>query len=69
MTKTPFEIRMDVLNMAQNQLQNEYYAKLEQAREIRIDAIRETVIKELKYPCKEDILFLAEDLKIFIDKK
>jgi len=69
MTKTPFEIRMDVLNMAQNQLQNEYYAKLEQAREIQNAEWRETVIKELKYPCKEDILFLAEDLKTFIDKK
>lgn len=69
MTKTPFEIRMDVLHMAQNQLQAEYYAKLEQAREIQNSVLREVAIKELKYPEKNDILFLAEELKTFIDKK
>jgi hypothetical protein len=69
MTKTPFEIRFDMVQMAQNQLQNEYYAKLEQAREIQNAELREAAIKELKYPCKEDILFLAEELKAFIDKK
>lgn len=69
MTKTPFEIRMDVLNMAQNQLQAEYYARLEQAREIQNAEWREAAIKELKYPEKNDILFLAEELKTFIDKK
>ena len=69
MTKTPFEIRFDMVQMAQNQLQNEYYAKLERAREIQNAEWREAAIKELKYPLKEDILFLAEDLKTFIDKK
>jgi hypothetical protein len=69
MTKTPFEIRMDMLQLAQNQLQSAYYAKLEQAREIQNAELREAAIKELKYPCKEDILFLAEELKAFIDKK
>ena len=69
MTKTPFEIRMELLNMAQNQLQAEYYARLEQAREIQNAEWREAAIKQLKYPLKEDIVFLAEDLKSFIETK
>ena len=37
MTKTPFEIRFDLLNFDQNQLTSEYYAALERAREISGD--------------------------------
>lgn len=70
MTKTPFEIRMDVLLMAQNQLQAQYYAKLEEAREFSKNGLqREIAVSQLKYPTKEDILILAEELKSFIDKK
>jgi hypothetical protein len=69
MTKTPYEIRYDLLNFAQHQLSSEYYAKLEQAREIRDFAERETVISRLKYFTKDDIVQLAEDLKSFVDTK
>jgi len=69
MTKTPYEIRYDLLNFAQSQLSSEYYAELERAREIRDEAERETVISRLKYFTKEDIVKLAEDLKSFVDTK
>ena len=69
MTKTPFEIRFDLLNFAQGQLSSEYYAELERAREIRDITERETVISKIKYPTREDIITLAEQLKDFVDKK
>ena len=69
MTKTPYEIRFDLLNFAQSQLSSEYYAKLERAREIQDVAERETVISRLKYFTKDDIFKLAEDLKSFVDNK
>lgn len=69
MTKTPYEIRLDLLNFAQSQLTGQYYADLERAREIRDQAERETVISKLNYPSKSEILSLAEDLKGFVDNK
>jgi len=69
MTKTPYEIRNDLLHFAQSQLASQYYAELERAREIRDEAERETVISKLKYFTKEDIVKLAEELKIFVDSK
>ena len=69
MAKTPYEIRLDLLNFAQGQLTGQYYADLERAREIFDQAERETVISRLGYPTKSDILLLAEDLKSFVDNK
>ena len=69
MSKTPYEIRLELLNFAQNQLSSEYYAALERARAIQDVAERETVISRLGYPTKSDILLLAEDLKSFVDNK
>jgi hypothetical protein len=69
MTKTPFEIRFDLLNFAQNQLTSEYYAALERAREIRDETERETAISKLNFPKKSDIVLLAEELKNFVYSK
>ena len=69
MSKTPYEIRLDLLNFAQSQLSSEYYAALERARAIQDVAERETVISKLKYFTKDDIVKLAEDLKNFVDTK
>ena len=69
MTKTPYEIRQDLLNFAQSHLTGQYYADLERAREIQDVAERETVISKLKYFTKDDIVKLAEDLKNFVDTK
>jgi len=67
MTKTPYEIRLDVLNFAQGQLQGEYFAQMERIRmqkdlDLPVDSVP-------SYPTKSDIILLAEDLKTFIDKK
>lgn len=69
MTKTPYEIRQDLLNFAQSHLTGQYYADLERAREIFDQAERETMIAKLNYPTKTDIMLLAEDLKSFVDNK
>jgi len=69
MTKTPFEIRFDLLHFAQNQLTGEYYAALERAREIQDLGMRETTIAKIEYPSKQNIMKLAEELRSFIDNK
>lgn len=69
MTKTPFEIRFELLGFAQGQLSSEYYAALERAREIGDSFKREKAISSLKYPTKVEIVLLAEELKKFVDNK
>jgi hypothetical protein len=69
MTKTPYEVRLDLLNMATSQLSSEYYAALERARDIQEPIIREAAIQSLQYPTKTDIVKLAEEYKDFIDTK
>ena len=67
MSRTPFEIRVELLNMATSQLVGEYYADLERAREIIDPSSKEEKIKELVYPSKEQIIGLAKELKQFVD--
>ena len=69
MTKTPYEIRLDLLNMATSQLSSEYYAALERARDIRNETVREGTIQSLKYPTKQEITILANEYKEFIETK
>jgi hypothetical protein len=69
MTKTPYEVRLDLLNLATSQLSSEYYAALERARDIQEPIIREAAIQRLQYPTKTDIVKLAEEYKDFIDTK
>jgi len=71
MTKTPFEIRFDLLNFAQSQLSSEYYASLELVREKTLENSNERRIaaENLKYPTKDDIIKLASELKEFVDSK
>jgi hypothetical protein len=67
MTKTPYEIRLDVLNFAQNQLQGEYFAQMER---IRMQKDLNLPVESIpSYPTKDDIIFLAESLKNFVDTK
>jgi len=67
MSKTPFEIRVELLNMATSQLVGQYYADLERAREITDPSSKEEKIKELIYPSKDQIFVLAKELKQFVD--
>jgi hypothetical protein len=69
MTKTPYEVRLDLLNLATSQLSSEYYAALERARDIQEPILREVAIQRLKYPTNADIIKLAEEYKDFIDTK
>ena len=69
MTKNPFELRVELLNMATSQLTSEYYAALERAREISVPDYREHAIQQLKFPTKIDICKLAEEYKAFIETK
>lgn len=67
MTKTPYEIRFDLLNFAQSQLSSEYYSKMEK---IRMQKEYNMTLDDIPiYPTKSDIVLLAEELKQFIDRK
>jgi hypothetical protein len=74
MSKTPYEIRLELLHLAQsilqtpvfekrNQLQNEYHSKL-------TDANRETLPFPTMpdFPSTTDIITQAETLKKFVDQ-
>lgn len=67
MTKTPFEIRFDLLNFAQTQLQGEYFAQMERVRAQKEFGL--TVEKLPEYPTTTEIVTLAEYLKQFVDNK
>jgi len=71
MTKTPFEIRFDLINYARGQLSDTYFAAMERIRETTAEHSfeRSTLINALKYPSNEDIMALAETLKTFVDSK
>lgn len=67
MTKTPYEIRLDVLRMAQEQANQKFFNEWEQA-------VRKTELSEAKlltevpeFPTAEQILTEANKLKTFID--
>jgi hypothetical protein len=68
---TPYDLRFNLINFAKQQLHDEYQAALERIMLSFPDESihRAAVIGDLKYPTKDDILKLAEELKTFIDKK
>lgn len=71
MTKTPYEIRYDLLNFAQSQLTGEYFASMERIRDTteQNSPNRISAMNALVYPTKSEIILLAEDLKSFVDTK
>ena len=71
MTKTPYEVRYDLLNFAQSQLTGEYFASMERIRDTteQNSPNRISAMNKFKYPTKSDIILLAEELKTFIEKK
>jgi hypothetical protein len=68
---TPYDLRFNLINFAKQQLHDEYQAALERIMLSFPDESihRAAMIGDLKYPTKDDILKLAEELKAFIDKK
>lgn len=68
-TKTPYELRFDLLAMARDTLETEYHSKMEEVRWAQ-EVGNRTVVSEMpRYPTREDIFQLAEQLKEFIEKK
>ena len=70
MSKTPYEIRLELLKMAQDQLNQRYYQKtniIQQNASIKNEQISLTEIPE--FPSTKEILFEADVLKTFIDKQ
>jgi len=70
MTKTPYEIRLELLKMAQDQLNQRYYQKYEVVR--RNADIAEVILplnEVPDFPSTKDVLLEADILKTFIDKQ
>ena len=63
MSRTPFELRYELLQFAHGCLQNEYHSKLEAAKATNLKSNMPV------YPTKEDVFALAEEYKNFIERK
>jgi len=67
MSKTPYEIRLDLIKMAQDQLNQRYYNQFEVARHNA--QIASAPLNEVPdFPSTEQLLLEAEKLKQFVDK-
>ena len=67
MSKTPYEIRLDLIKMAQDQLNQKYYNQLEVVRHNAV--VANTPLNEVpEFPNTEQLLLEAEKLKTFVDK-
>ena len=66
MSKTPYEVRLDILKMAQEQANAKYYSQCEQV--YRKESAGETLSAEIpQFPTSEEILVEATKLKAFVD--
>ena len=67
MSKTPYEIRLDLIKMAQDQLNQRYYNQFEVVRHNA--QIASSPLNEVpEFPSTEQLLLEAEKLKSFVDK-
>ena len=67
MSKTPYEIRLDLIKMAQDQLNQRYYNQFEVAKHNA--QIASSPLNEVpEFPSTEQLLLEAEKLKSFVDK-
>ena len=68
MTKTPYEIRLEVLKMAQDQANAKFYNQWEQAARKADNSENTTLLTEVPtFPTAEEILVEATKLKSFVD--
>lgn len=67
MSKTPYEIRLDLIKMAQDQLNQRYYNQFEVVKHNAVVANR-PLSEVPEFPNTEQLLLEAEKLKQFIDK-
>lgn len=67
MSKTPYEIRLDLIKMAQDQLNQRYYNQFEVKKHNA--QIANAPLNEVpEFPSTEQLLLEAEKLKVFVDK-
>lgn len=67
MSKTPYEIRLDLLKIAQEQMNQRYYSDLQIKQHNA--AVANVAINEVpEFPDASKLLLEAEKLKTFVDK-
>lgn len=67
MSKTPYEIRLDLIKMAQDQLNQRYYNAFEVTRH-NATVNNQPLTEVPEFPTSEQLLLEAEKLKTFVDK-
>lgn len=68
MTKTPYEIRLELIKLAQDQLNQKYYQKYNTI--MHNASTTNAVVNEVpEFPSTQEILLEAETLKSFIDRQ
>jgi hypothetical protein len=69
MSKTPYEVRLEILKMAQDQANSKYYSQCEQVYRKEGKEAAGTLSAEMpKFPAAEEILAEAAKLKSFVDQ-
>lgn len=67
MSKTPYEIRLELIKMAQDQLNQRYYNQFEIKR-LNAQIENKPLNEVPEFPSAEQLLLEAEKLKTFVDK-
>lgn len=67
MTKTPYEVRLDLLKMAQDQANARFYNQWEQATRTAEISESKLLTEVPEFPTAEQILMEATKLKSFVD--
>lgn len=66
MTKTPFEIRQELLSLAKDRLSTEYFSKLEETRAFDDPTLQQEFLKNHKFPTASEIIEEAKLLNEFV---
>lgn len=70
MSKTPYEIRLELLKMAQDQVTQRYYQKMDNIRHNETMGRSLPPLNEVpEFPSTQEVLVEAEILKTFVDKQ
>jgi hypothetical protein len=73
MSKTPFEIRQELLSLAKDRLSTEYFSKLEETRAFDDPVVQKEFLKNHQFPTAAKIIEEAQLLNEFVsgtaDKK
>ena len=67
MSKTPYELRLELLMLAKQSLTDGYYAKIDAAKLTNPSAY--PLFEMPKFPSESEVFALAESYKEFIERK